>query len=255
MEAKRLGCICLLATLLSFTSPAAAQHRNGAAKAVGASSHTTATPVAMDADACFQSELQNHQVKIFRVRVAAQASTALDIHEHDYIVVSLADSAFKIKSEFNSLSVQMKAGEVQVLKGGWPQRLVNTTDAPLDLVEIEAVRGIDPEHPECGLAVAECRDGEFGEGFTFSTLFETRKIKLSRVDLSAGGVLPKHAHIESHVLIALADMKLSNQDADKDAENLQLKAGEIVWHEGPEEHTLTNAGDKDAPILVVEFKE
>jgi quercetin dioxygenase-like cupin family protein len=169
--------------------------------------------------------------------------------------LSLGNSAFKVKSEFNSLSLQMAAGEMQVLKGGWPQRLVNTTDAPLDLVELEVESGIDPEHPECGLTAAECRDGEFGDAFTFSTLFETHKIKLSRVDLGPAGVLSKHTHIQSHVLVALADMKLSNQETGKDAEELQLKAGDAVWHEGPEEHTLTNVGDKDAPIITVDFKE
>ena len=50
-------------------------------------------------------------------------------------------------------------------------------------------------------------------------------------------------------------MKLSDQETGKDAENLQLKAGEVAWHEGPEEHTLTNVGEKNAPIIVVEFKE
>lgn len=252
MAMRVLVGVVLFATLTTLTT---AQGRKGVADASGALSQAGETPVAMDADPCFHSELQNGTVKIFRVQVAARASTSPDIHQHDYIVLSLGNSAFKVKSEFNSLSLQMAAGEMQVLKGGWPQQLVNTTDAPLDLVELEVVNGIDPEHPECGLAAAECRDGEFGDGFTSSTLFETHKIKLSRVDLGPSGVLPKHTHIQSHVLVALADMKLSDQETGKDAENLQLKAGEVAWHEGPEEHTLTNSGEKDAPIITVEFKE
>jgi quercetin dioxygenase-like cupin family protein/mannose-6-phosphate isomerase-like protein (cupin superfamily) len=252
MATRILAGVVFIVTLITLT---AAQTRKGAAKVSGGSSNAAATPVAMDADPCFPSELQNSNVKIFRVRVAAQASTGLDIHKHDYLVLSLGNSVFKVKSEFNSRSVQMAAGELQVFKGGWAQRLINTTDSPLDLVELEVESGIDPEHPECGLAAAECRDGEFGDGFTSSTLFETPKIKVGRVDLDPNGVLPKHTHIQSHVLVALADMKLSDQETGKDAENLQLKAGEVAWHEGPEEHTLTNVGEKNAPIIVVEFKE
>ncbi|HEY1802423.1 MAG TPA: hypothetical protein VGG46_15960 [Terriglobales bacterium] len=252
MGSRVLVCVCFFVTLTTLTS---AQGRKGAASQTSSSSQVSATPVAMDADPCFHSELQNSAVRIFRVQVAANASTGLDIHGHDYIVLSLGNSAFKVKSEFNSLSLQMAAGEMQVLKGGWPQRLVNTTDAPLDLVELEVENGIDPEHPECGLTAAECRDGEFGDGFTSSTLFETPKIKLSRVDLGPGGIFPKHSHIQSHVLVALADMKLNDQETGKDAENLQLKAGDVAWREGPEEHTLTNVGDKSAPIITVEFKE
>lgn len=252
MGSRVLLGVVLIATLTTLTI---AQRRKGAVATSSAAGQSGATPIAMDADPCFHPELQNGTVKIFRVQVAAHASTSPDIHQHDYIVLSLGNSAFKVKSEFNSRSVQMAAGEMQVFKGGWAERLINTSDAPLDLVELEVEGGIDPEHPECGLAAAECRDGEFGDGFTSSTLFETSKIKVGRVDLDPNGVLPKHTHIQSHVLVALADMRLSDQETGKDAENLQLKAGEVAWHEGPEEHMLTNVGDKDAPIIVVEFKE
>lgn len=238
-----------------FVTCAMAQVQKSNVHVPASAGQASSDAVEMKADPSFHSELDNASAKIFHVEVASHQSTEVDIHAQDYVVLSLGKSSFKVVGLANSFPVEMAPGEMQVLKGGWPQRLVNTSDVPLDLVEVEAENGIDPEHPECGLTAAECRDGEFGDGFTFSTLFETRKIKLTRIDLGPGGVLPKHAHIQSHVLVALADMKLSNQDTDKDAENLQLKAGEIAWHEGPEEHTLTNTGDKDAPIIVVEFKE
>lgn len=218
----------------------------------------SAMPVEMEADPDFHSELNNKNAKIFDVEIPAHESTGLDIHEHDYVVLSLGKSSFEVAGDSNSFPMEIGPGEMQVLKGGWPHRLVNKTDAPLHLVEMEVERGIDPEHPRCGLAAAECTDGEFGEddgGFTTSTLFETRTIKLNRLDLDAGATLPKHSHVDSHVLIALADMKLSDQETDKDAKTLQLNAGEVVWYEGATEHKLTNLGKENAPIITVEFKE
>jgi quercetin dioxygenase-like cupin family protein len=243
---------------LSFITCAAAQVQKNNFHGPSSVGRVSSAPVEMKVDPCFRSELDNSRAKIFEVEVAAHQSTGLDIHRHDYVVLALDKASFKVAGMANSFPMELGPGEMQVLQGGWPERLVNESDTPLRLVELEVEGGIDPGHPRCGLAAAECTDGEFGSdnggGFTTSTLFETHKVKLSRVDLDPGATLPKHTHVDSHVLIALADMKLSDQETDKGAKELQLKAGEVVWYEGEIEHTLTNLGAENAPIITVEFK-
>lgn len=246
-------------------------------------SQVNSIPVEMAADPCFHSELENSSVRLFQVEVAPQASTGLDVHPHDYIVFALTNAGFQVSGKGNSFSLQMAPGDLQILKGGWPHRLVNNTDASMKLVELEVEHGIDPEHPLCGLAAAECTDGLFGGdekgGFTASTLFETPTVKLQRVDLGTNGVLPMHRHVQSHLLVALADVKFrdqqdvmdsstdANADANKDAntpgnkdsqitsKDVQLKAGEVIWYEGAIEHSLTNLSDQYAPLITVEFKK
>lgn len=247
-------CICLL------TSFAAAQVKNNSSKSSTSSGSGTATGVAMKDDPAFHSELENDKVKIFRVDLAPQASSKLDNHDHDYIVFALSKSNFKVVGEMHTFSAQMQPGEMQVLRGGYPQRLVNLEDAPLQLVILEAAKGIAPDKATCGLSAAECTDGEFGNDdqgnpFTDSTLFETPSVKVSRIDLGANATLPKQNFVTSHVLVALADMKLNDQPTGKDAKEVPLKAGEVFWYEDAVETQITNLGDQNAPIITLELKE
>jgi hypothetical protein len=247
-----LVCICFLASFVT------AQVKNSRPKpALGPGD---ATPVAMKDDPAFHSELENSTVKVFRVEVAPHASSNLDNHDHDYLVFALSKSNFKVAGEMRTFSMQMAPEEMQVLRGGYPQRLINLEDTPLQIVILEAAKGIVPDKAICGLSTAECTDGEFGNDdkgnpFTDSTLFETSAVKVSRIDLGAGATLPKVNYVQGHVLVALADMKLSDQPTGKDAKEVPLKAGEVFWYESAGETQITNLGDQNAPIITVEFSE
>ena len=250
--AKLTG-ICLLA---SFAFPQAKK----SPKPASSSGLGTAAGVAMKDDPAFHSEVENSTAKIYRVEVAAHASSSLDNHDHDYLVFALSKSNFKVAGEMHTFSAHMDPGEMQVFRGGYPQRLVNLADTPLQLTILEAAKGITPEKAICGLSAAECTDGEFGKDdkgnpFTDSTLFETPTIKVSRIDLGGNATLPKQNFVTSHVLVALADMKLNDQPTGKDAKDVPLKAGEVFWYEDAIETQITNLGDQNAPIITVEFKE
>src|SRR5439155_17762752 len=73
---------------------------------------------------------------------------------------------------------------------------------------MEVMREIHPERPVCGLGGRACSDGIFGRNedgsYSQSTLFETDTIKLARVQLGPGGLLPEHRHDRCHVLVSLA---------------------------------------------------
>jgi hypothetical protein len=248
----KLVCICLLASV------ATAQVKSNRPKSP--SGPATATPVAMKDDPAFHSELENSTAKIYRVEVAPHASSNLDNHDHDYLIFSLSKNNFKVAGEMHTFSMQMEPGEIQVLRGGYPQRLINLEDSPLQVVIFEAAKGIAPEKATCGLSAAECTDGEFGNDdkgnpFTDSTLFETPAVTVSRIDLGASAILPKKNYVQSHVLVALADMKLNDQQTGKDAKEVPLKAGDIIWYDGAVETQITNLGDQNAPIITVEFNE
>lgn len=57
------------------------------------------------------------------------------------------------------------------------------------------------------IAASTCSDGRFGrteEGtYTQGTLFETSKVKLTKVELGPGGILARHGHSGSELLIAV----------------------------------------------------
>src|SRR5579872_7061351 len=113
----KLICICLLVAFAAAqVKPKSSASSSGLGTAVG---------VAMKDDPAFHSELENSTVKIFRVEVAPHASSSLDNHDHDYLVFALSKSNFKVAGEMHTFAVQMESGEMQVLRGGFPQRLVN----------------------------------------------------------------------------------------------------------------------------------
>lgn len=208
------------------------------------------------ADPCFRQVMENKQVRVYRVEVAARESTGLNSHRHDYVVLSLGKSDFEVSGSGNSFPVQLEDGEMQVLKGGWPHRVINHADTPLRLIELEVLTGIHPEQPVCGLGGRPCRDGKFATNqlgsFTQSTLFETDTVKLARLDLAAGSVSAQHHHPTSHLLLALDDSHLKDEsDLTKD---LNLKPGELAWYDPNVMHSLRNLASRNVRLITLEFK-
>ena len=155
-------------------------------------------------DHCFRSVLENDRVRVFKVEVRGLQSTSVNYHRHDYLVVSLGKSNFEIAGSGIRYPMQMDDGEMQVIKGGASHRITNLSDSPLQLVEMEVMHEIHPERPVCGLGGRACSDGIFGRNedgsYSQSTLFETDTIKLARVQLGPGGLLPEHRYERCHVL-------------------------------------------------------
>src|SRR5437773_9836026 len=104
--------------------------------------------------------------------------------------------------------MQMEDGEMQVIKGGASHRSTDRSDTPLQMVEMEVMRESHPERPGCGLGGRACSDVIFGRNedgsYSQSTLFEPDTIKLARVQLDPGELLPEHHHDRCHVLVSLA---------------------------------------------------
>jgi len=154
--------------------------------------------------------------------------------------------------------MQMEDGEMQVIKGGASHRITNLSDTPLQLVEMEVMREIHPERPVCGLGGRACSDGIFGRNedgsYSQSTLFETDTIKLARVQLGPGSLLPEHRHDRCHVLVSLAHTALLDSASDARSRELRLNAGDAAWYSEHIAHTLKNLSTQDVQFLTVEFK-
>ena len=103
-----------------------------------------------------------------------------------------------------------------------------------------------------------CSDGIFGRNedgsYSQSTLFETDTIKLARVQLGPGGLLPEHHHDRCHVLVSLAQTALLDSASDARSRELHLNAGDAAWYSEHIAHTLKNLRTQDVQFLTVEFK-
>jgi mannose-6-phosphate isomerase-like protein (cupin superfamily) len=208
----------------------------------------------MKSDPSFRTILDNERVRVFTIDVPPLGSTQLDMHAHDYIILSLGKSNFQLGEGSRLYPMQLDDGEMQVMKGGWPHRATNLANATLRLVEVEISRDIHPERPICGLAGRECVDGKFGGNaagtFTHSTLFETDTVKLSRLLLNPGVTQPEDHHDHGHLLLALDDLELG----DAATQPVTLKAGDARWYSSSATHQLRNLEHADARLITIDLK-
>ena len=215
-------------------------------------------PTDMKSDHCFRQVLENPRIRVFKVDVAAGESTQLNAHRHDYVVLSLGKNDFEISGALNSFPMQLEDGNMQVLTGGWPHRIVNRAQASLRLVVVEVAQNIHPGRPICGLGGQACADGKFGATdsgkYSRSTLFETDTVKLARLELGPHGALPEYRYDTAHVLLALKDAQLIDESQNVEKNQIQLKAGDAVWYGPNIVHRLRNMDDQEVRLMTLELK-
>src|SRR5689334_6681306 len=86
---------------------------------------------------CFEKLLSNEHVRVLRVKMAPHQSTGVDRRPHDYLIIPLQYADMQTVGDGGSFDFEMRAGQMQVNKGGWPHRTVNAADSALDVLEFE----------------------------------------------------------------------------------------------------------------------
>jgi mannose-6-phosphate isomerase-like protein (cupin superfamily) len=212
----------------------------------------------LQADQCYRRVVKNEQVEAFRVEIPARGSTLLNHHRHDYLVVSQGPSRLTVSGGATAFALEMQDGEIQVVKGGWPHRLVNNSDAPARLIQVNVPASIGPEHPVCGLAHRRCSDGKFAKTeqgeYLYTTLFETETVKLRRFELGAGVSMPEYPTEAGCLVVALAPLRLSYDVFGKGITETSLERGDSAWLNGMCVRGATNTGKDGTQFLTLEIK-
>jgi len=200
--------------------------------------------------------LQNSRARVARLELAPNASTRLDAHPHDYILVSNGSSRLRVEGSSSQFDLDMANDELQVIKGGWSHRLVNRSEKPAEVLLIEINQQIHPDHPTCGLNGSNCESVRFGKSdqgtYSESTLFETDTVRVLRAELGPGSTLSTHAHSGGHLIVPLHDADLETE-AGPQAKNPADPNNLAFWQsDGP--RALLNRGKSDASLLIVEVK-
>jgi hypothetical protein len=191
----------------------------------------------------------------YSITIPAHGSTAVNPHPSDYLLISLSTIDLEASGSSGiSYPLHLEQEEMQVMKGGWAHRLANHSDVPTKLIEIDVQHNIAPEHALCGLSVRPCMDGRFGrnqEGtYSTSTLFETPKVKLTKIELGPKGVFETHAHPGSAILIPLTAIHL----ADTGQISVDKDVGEAQAYAARTSHQLRNLGTETVRFLEFEAK-
>jgi len=196
--------------------------------------------------------ISNSSVRVFSIDLPAQGSVAIGRDVRDYMLLAVSGGAAEIAGFANNYPLDMKSGEVQIFKGGWPHQLRSKSDQPSTWIVMELSRPLQPDRASCGINGRDCGQFKFGKTdlgeYNESLLFETPSARVLRAELAATSALPTHADARDHVVVPLSSCTLA-----LNGEPAERKAGESVWVHGafPE---LRNAGAEPAKFVILEIK-
>jgi hypothetical protein len=197
-------------------------------------------------------EIANPAVRVFRIDLPARGTVAIGREVRDYMLVAVSGGSAEIAGFANNYQVDLKSGEVEIFKGGWPHQLRNKSDQPSTWIVLELSRPLQPERASCGLAGPGCSQFKFGKTdqgeYNESVLFETPSARVLRAELAAASTLPTHEDRRDHVVVPLSTCTLA-----LNGDSSVRKSGEPTWIHGgfPE---LRNAGSQAASFVILEIK-
>jgi hypothetical protein len=227
--------------------------------------------VELSADPAFRQTFSSDRVQVYRLDLAPQASTQLDRHERDYLLLALTGSHLQATDGAHTNDLNVEPEAMQVMKGGWPHRIANLSDTPASALVIIPAAKLDPEHAICGLAARQCRAGEIGDElgkYTESVLFETATAKLTQAEVSPGAQIPPTEYVNPVLIVATTDASLddirtvtaSGNQQDETAPTapktsaLQFKPGDTAYLPGGTTDALKNTGKDDARFVLLTLR-
>ena len=195
--------------------------------------------------------LQNDYTRVWDVTVAANESTLMHRHDHDYVAVIMTPSHVQNAVEGRPVTTgRAGVGEVRFTTAPMTHRLTDMSQRPFRnfIIEILKKNAAKPgeEKGERGL--------EVGHGGLSDTVIDNDEVRVQDVQIAAGGMLHKHTHKFPFLVVALTDLELHNMPQGKPAKMVSQKAGEVKWIGAGTTHEIMNMGKQEARFIEVEFK-
>lgn len=201
--------------------------------------------------------LENKSVRVFNVDVAPHSETLMHWHRRDYIAVNLgASEVINAVKDKPPVTVKLQDGQTGFTPATFAHIARNSTDQPfrnvtIEILEDESLRHSTPHWDED-------RALDILHGGTQQILFVKDAIRVSEFELQPGGIVPMHHHTGPHLLVAVTDLDLRENDIRSDVEGqgptpAHFKSGDSKWLPANYSHTITNTGSKAAKFVTLEF--
>ena len=212
---------------------------------LAAAQTTTPTEVPITAERSHHVILENEYVRVFKVEVSPHTQTLIHRHDHDYVFVTLGDSAVEnTVTGKPPVQIKLQDGETRFLMGGFSHTARNLSDQPFRNFTIEFLR--NNQH-------APATDYAPSASPAQKILFIQDGVRVSEIRLSPGAALPRHEHRAPHLVVAVSDLDLRSDVEGKPPAEAHVKSGEIKWVPAGFTHTLTNTGTTEARFITLEF--
>ena len=194
----------------------------------------TASEVEITSEPHHHLALENPYVRVFKVEVPPRQATLMHYHRHDYWFVTIG------------------ASDVENDVEGKPPAKLHLADRAFHNLTIEFM-----QDQEARKSPPPKWDEERGldvlNGGTRHILSVDDGVRVSEIELQAGGVIPRHNHAGPHLVVAVSDLELRSDVEGKGPSTRQLKSGDVAWVPGGFTHTVTNISKQAAKFVALEF--
>jgi len=210
--------------------------------------------VEITAEPSHHLKIDNSDIRAFYVDVAPGRSTKMHHHGYDYMAVVFGHSEIdSITPDGTVKHVVLEDGAVGYTPAGLTHVATDLATTPFRNATIELLQ--NNGHPVC---VKNCENDPrakdwppltpesklIGYGDTFRISLATIKPKQT---VSTDEAYP-------HLVVMLTDMHAHTGGEGSDGMDFNGKTGDMMYHGGHPDHGLTNIGDQDIRLVVVEFK-
>jgi len=212
------------------------------------------SPVEITAEPMHHLKIDDRYIRAYYVEVPPHQSTLMHHHGYDYIAVALGNCDINSTTSVGTVThVVMEDGAVRYTQAPLTHFATDLAATPFRNATIELLQ--NQGHPVC---VKNCENDPrskewppltaesklIGYGDTFRISLATIKPKQT---VSTDEQFP-------HLVIMLTDMHAHSGPAGSGGTDFNQRTGDMMYHGAHPDHGLTNVGDQDIRLVVVEFK-
>ncbi len=212
--------------------------------------------VEIPADATHQLKIENEYVRAYYVMIAPQQSTLMHHHGNDYVAVALGHTVIDVYAPDGAVKhVVLEDGDVRYTPAGVTHGVTDMATTPFHNATIELLQ--NHGHPVC-LNMNSCASDARAKDWPPLTA-ESKLIGYGDTfRISEATIKPKQTvsneEAYPHLVILLTDMQAHTGPTGSGGVDFNQKAGDMMFHGGHPDHGLTNVGDQDMRLIVMEFK-
>ena len=191
--------------------------------------------------------LQNDDVRVFRLKLQPGEATLPHRHQLFYAYLSLrpVTIANEVRGREPVLT-QLEAGELHTSKGGFTVAERNNSQELAEIIVIEVKKSN-------GAGFTTPMPGFRFHNSAFSALYEGAAMRCYSIMLLNGGLTDLHTESYDSLIVALADLKFRETNADGTASAIEMKAGDTRWVPRGVTHAFTNTVPTPATYVALEF--
>ncbi len=210
--------------------------------------------VEITAEPSHHLKIDNPYIRAFYIDVAPQKSTMMHHHGYDYMAVAFGHTEIdSITPDGKVKHVVLEDGAVGYTPSGLTHLATNLAATPFRNATIELLQ--NQGHPVC---VKNCENDPRAKDWPALTA-ESKLIGYGDTfRISEATIKPKQTVSTDepfpHLVVLLTDMHGQTGGKGGQVVNFDQKAGDMMYHGGHPDHGLTNVGDQDMRLIVVEFK-